>query len=255
MTRKEILKHNVVMLSGYYESQGASYHFKECYMKVCTKCGVKKDESEFYKNQYHCKSCEKVKSTKYYENNKDKLKQKVKEYRENNKDTIKDKAKEYRENNKDKAKEYQNKYRENNREKAKEYSESYKQRRNEKRRLRYNNDSLYKIECSIRTNLKQAFKLYSKNGKTKSCKEYEIDFKAIFDKIGYKDDITMHLDHIIPLSVFDLDNPNHIRLAHLPCNLRWLNATENIQKSDNIDMQLIRCSLALTIIAQEIGLI
>lgn len=27
MTRKEILKHNVVMLSGYYESQGASYHF------------------------------------------------------------------------------------------------------------------------------------------------------------------------------------------------------------------------------------
>jgi len=46
----------------------------------------------------------------------------VKEYRENNKDKIKDKIKEYREENKDKIKEY----RENNKDKIKEYYEKNK---------------------------------------------------------------------------------------------------------------------------------
>ena len=44
----------------------------------------------------------------------------------------------------------------------------------------------------------------------------------------------MHLDHIIPISIFDLDNPEHVRLAHLPRNLQWLPGSENIHKSDDI---------------------
>ena len=264
MTRKEILKHNVVMLSGYYESQGASYHFKECYMKVCTKCGVEKDESEFLKRangsfRTGCKSCRK----EYNFKNKDKKKEYNLNYYKDNKEVIDKTNKEWFNNNKDKQKEYTKKWRDNNKDKTHNIHELwYIKNRKEKiqksinyAKNRKNKDPYFKFKGNLRSIINQAFKLYSKNGKTKSCKEYGIDFESIFNHIGYKDDPTMHLDHIIPLSVFDLDNPEHVRLAHLPENLRWLDATENRIKSDNIDMQLIRCSLGLTLIAQEIGLI
>lgn len=232
-------------------------------MKVCTKCGVEKDESEFHKNHKRCKGCFNKQTKEYRTKNRALVLERKKKYRIENKEEILEKQKEYYNENIEKRLDYAKEYRNKNPDKNKEYMKEYYITHKEEKKIygrkynkeRYDSDPYYRFTICLRSRIRIAFKNYSIKGKSKSCKEYGIDFKSIYDKIGYKDDPTMHLDHVIPLSVFDLDNPEHVRLAHLPENLRWLDATENLQKHDSIDMQLIRCSLVLTIIAQEIGII
>lgn len=201
-------------------------------MKKCTKCGEEKEESEFYKEksrkdglQLHCKFCNK----EYTVKNKEKIKEYKKEHRTLNKETIALKKRTYRQKNKQAI---YNKH---------------------KDRMLY--DPYYKFKVNFRKLVSFGFKSYSKNGKTKSCKEYGIDFKAIYDKIGSKPESNYHLDHIIPICKFDLDNSRHIILSHSPQNLRWITAEENLTKNDSIDIQLICESPELMLIAQEIGLI
>ncbi len=76
--------------------------------------------------------------------------------------------------------------------------------------------------------------LYSKNGKTTSCAEYGIDFKAIFDKVGPRPSDDCHLDHIIPMSLFNFDIKEHVQLCNCPENLRWVHWEENLEKADKI---------------------
>lgn len=186
-------------------------------MKRCSKCGVGKEDDEFTKNQVWCRTC---------------VKEYNKKYQQNNKETIKEYKKEYRKNNKESAKKSRNKY-----------------------KTKFSTDPYFKFTRNLRRRISCAFKLQSKNGKTQSCSEYGIDFAAIYAHIGQKPKGNYHLDHIIPLSVFNLDNPEHVRLSHLPENLRWLPGLENLSKSDSIDMEIIGCSLKLLAIAKHIGLI
>ena len=200
-------------------------------MKICSKCGEAKDESEFSKKRSKCKDCEKEYQKEYQ-----------KEYRETNKDY----QKEYQKANKDKLKEYYKEYRKANKDKLKKY---YKNNKN-----RFNNP-FDRFKQNLRVMVGQGFKLYSENGKTKACKEYGIDFEAIYKHIGPRPTGDYHLDHKIPLCKFDLDIPEHVRLAHLPQNLQWLPADENLSKNDSVDMELIGCSLVLLSIAKKIGLV
>lgn len=62
-------------------------------MKTCSKCKIKKELSEFYNQnnrkstkQSHCKLCDKLKSQKYYNENKSKRAKYQIEYRKNNKE-------------------------------------------------------------------------------------------------------------------------------------------------------------------------
>lgn len=114
-------------------------------------------------------------------------------------------------------------------------------------------DPKFNMVCNLRSRVSNAIKLYSKNGKTRACKEYGIDFEAIFNHVGPRPDPSYHLDHIIPLSLFDLDNPEQVRLAHVPRNLRWLPGRENLEKNNKIDFQAIICSLQLRTICLFIG--
>jgi len=74
----------------------------------------------------------------YYDNNKEKNKQKIKEYYEENKEQILEKIKEYRDNNKEKIKEKRKEHYENNKEKIleqnKEFYENNKEQIAEKRK-------------------------------------------------------------------------------------------------------------------------
>ena len=71
-------------------------------MKTCIKCGIKKDETEFYKGRNQCKECIKEYRKEYYQKNKEhdkeyyqKNKERIKEYRQKNKKCIKEYKKEY----------------------------------------------------------------------------------------------------------------------------------------------------------------
>ena len=85
-------------------------------MKMCSRCNLVKDESEFHK----CK------------NNKDALvvwcKSCRKDYRKVNKETIKDQQRSYYENNKDKINEYKKEHYKNNKKYYKDYRESNKEK-------------------------------------------------------------------------------------------------------------------------------
>lgn len=79
-------------------------------MKVCSKCGIEKDEGEFNKRKkskdglnYWCKSCKK-------------------EWRKNNKEYDKEYSKEYRENNKEYFNLYRKKWYKENKEYYNEYN-------------------------------------------------------------------------------------------------------------------------------------
>jgi hypothetical protein len=134
-----------------------------------------------------------------------------------------------------------------NRIRKNEYKKTY-------HRTRYNNSFYFKTRECVRANIAKAFSKHSTNGKVMSSKKYGIDYAAIFQKLGEKPEGNFHIDHIIPISKFNLDIPEHVRLSHSPENLRWLDATENIQKSDSIDWSLIDSCPVLSNIAKEIGL-
>jgi hypothetical protein len=74
----------------------------------------------------------------------------------------------------------------------------------------------------------------SKTGKIKKSKEYGIDYGAIIEHLGpcpgKREDY--HIDHIFPLSAFDFNNLEHIKLACAPENHQWLLAINNLRKSD-----------------------
>ena len=113
-------------------------------MKVCSRCKVEKDFSEFHKDKNHkdglqgqCKDCGK----KYRENNREKIAERGRKYRENNKEKEVERHRKYRENNREKIAEGQRKYRENNREKIAEGQRKYEQNNKERiaeRKKKYN---------------------------------------------------------------------------------------------------------------------
>ena len=62
-----------------------------------------------------------------------------------------------------------------------------------------------------------------------------LDMPAIIKKLTPfpKNIKNYHVDHIIPLSKFDLNNPEEVKKAFDKNNLQWLTAKENRKKSDN----------------------
>lgn len=193
-------------------------------MKKCYKCNKSKYLSEFNKDSsckdgymYKCKGCEK-------------------EYYKNNKETIKNKNKEYI------AKNYQ-RVRKSNRVSTKKYYAKNKEsslkrtKLNHKKRIKH--DISYKIACNLRRRLNYAVK-GAKAGShirdlgctaSELVKYLESKFKIgmSWNNYGY---YGWHIDHIIPLSKFDLTNYEHIRQACHYTNLQPLWWKENISKSN-----------------------
>ena len=98
-------------------------------MKKCKKCGIDKNESDFYKNietkdglEPQCKECRKKHSKKYYEENKDKRNNSIRIWRANNTEKLREWGKQWRVENKENRTEYEKQWREKNKEKMSEYN-------------------------------------------------------------------------------------------------------------------------------------
>ena len=96
------------------------------------------------------------------------------------------------------------------------------------------NQKLNPLELQLRARLRRAFGLYSKNGKVKAARQYGVDFTAICQHLGSRpnDGQVWHIDHIVPLSYFDFDDPEQIKVAFAPENHQWLLAKENLRKGN-----------------------
>tara|TARA_R100000808_G_scaffold11947_1_gene30197 strand:- start:3360 stop:4037 length:678 start_codon:yes stop_codon:yes gene_type:complete len=107
------------------------------------------------------------------------------------------------------------------------------------------NNPNYMMKRRIKACFKNAINIYTEKGKTLSSRDYGLDYSKCIDKLT-KDakemgctlkeikDMDYHIDHIIPMSIYDLEDRNEIKKCCNPANMRWLNSIENIVKGNNL---------------------
>ena len=210
--------------------------------KKCSKCNIEKDHNCFFSDSKakdglysSCKQCknnssDKMKRLVYQKEYKDKNKDKIKQFYENNKEAKLDYEKKYYEQNKDKVLLTCKRYREENKDKI---SLTYKNK--------YNNNLLFKIGVLLRARLYHAIKDDQKSGSAISDLGCSIDvFKSYFESkfqegMTWENHGEWHIDHIRPLSSFDLTNEEEFKTACNYSNLQPLWAEDNLKKSDKYE--------------------
>lgn len=139
--------------------------------KVCSKCKIEKLINEFYKKPQNknglcgqCKICMNQQSKKYYQDNKETIKETNKKYRINNREKLKQQAKKYRANNKEKILKYRKNYQ--NRSNICQQKYYYTHPIQYLLHRSKNRAKLKKIECTItHVNIQEALKkCTNKNG-------------------------------------------------------------------------------------------
>ena len=211
-------------------------------MKICTKCKIKKDSSEFNKDKCRsdglscwCKTCQKnknknwysdnteqriINSRKYYKENRGYCLSRQKQYAEEHKETISIRQKQWREKNKD----------------------ILLKKKLAHRKNRLKTDINYHIKENLSSRMRMAIKNNFKSGGTldligctiPELKEHlqnqfteEMSWEN-YGKGGW------HVDHIIPCSVFDLTDPVEQKQCFHYTNLQPLWWKDNLTKSDKV---------------------
>ena len=185
-----------------------------------------------------------AKMKRYAQDNKEKIAKRKKRWQRDNKEKIAKRKKQWHQDNKEKIKQY----RKENKERIKEYQKQYKQdnadRLNQQARTRFKNDEQFRTRCKLSSGLKQALK---KIGKTKTASiltyigcsiEFMKEHLNSTKKPDWGDDL--HIDHIIPCSLFDHTDEEEIKKCWNWRNLRYLPSKENMSKHNTLDMYLVK---------------
>jgi hypothetical protein len=209
-------------------------------MKICSKCKIQKDVSNFYKSKssndglYNvCKECDKKRCLEYYKSNSEYIIKKKKEYTEENSESVKEYQNQYRSENKDKLK--------LNRELNKVYFKNWWSENKEKSSLygkRYRVKYPHVKAC--RNVLRSCI---NRMGLTKESSTFELlkytpeNFKnhiesLFIDGMSWENYGKWHIDHIIPISKFDKNTP--LSTINSLDNLQPLWALDNLSKSNKI---------------------
>jgi len=198
-------------------------------MKKCTKCLKEKNEVDFYGKHAECKSCFKKRRKKYCLKNKEELKKQRRKRYEKNKEKMLLQAKLYYENNKEEILKKEKKYYEKNRNKKIAEACNYEKNRRK-------SDEGYRL----RRNVHALFGRFLKGKKSKKFEEY-VGY-SYNDLVSYLGELRegYHVDHIIPKSLYSLENIKEIKKCWSLKNLRLLPAKENLSRSKNIDWNLIK---------------
>ena len=226
--------------------------------KKCSKCHTEKPLSMFSKCsrnkdglRFSCKECQK----KYYSQNSEKIKSKSKKYyhdnieKENsveNAEELKEYQKKYRNKpeNKTKANSYSKEYYKNNKLKINKTKKSWNKKNKDKINKRNRERKIQDINFKLRSNLRSRFNVAIKRKWKKtsvieltgcSIDELKIHIEKQFSEgMNWKNwsKEGWHIDHIKPLSLFDLTNIKEQKKAFHYTNLQPLWAKDNIIKSN-----------------------
>ncbi len=172
---------------------------------------------------------------KYRKKNRERLNKLSREYYQKNKKAIKERKKKYRQRPEVKAR---------NKVRKKEYwkRQDVKNRRKVRSKLafkdRYYTDKSYNIKHRISSLVLHALRRFSMLGKVGTSSKYGINYELIIKHLKPfpKEIKNYHVDHIIPLSLFDFNNPEHIKRAFAPENHQWLTIQQNLEKGDRLIM-------------------
>lgn len=213
-------------------------------IKVCTKCGIEKDESEFSKIKCGknglksiCKECTRNYHKEYYIDNKSNIKLQKEEYKKNNPDKIKEQNKQYylkeklKPDYKDKrnqyAKQYMPAYRKKRISEGSQFNLSHKMRSSFNSKIQRRNISNSKISFkNTGYKLIEYVNFFNKN--------YQTEFNEYLKNYN-----SYHIDHIIPCCEYDFNNAVDIIKCWNPENLRIIPSQENIIKGKKLDYDLI----------------
>lgn len=142
--------------------------------RIKYKTEIERKEAEYLrKKKWAMLNKEKVEKSRknYFHNNKEKVKITQSKYRKNNSEKEKKRHIKYLTENKEKRKETTKKYREKNRKKINKKARENKEKRNKNHKIRYDNNSLYKLTCNIRAALGNSLR---NGGYSKKSRSHEI---------------------------------------------------------------------------------
>ncbi len=197
-------------------------------MKTCDVCQENKKLTEFHLHKAakdrlksKCKSCRKLESQNFYIKNKDKINKRRRQYyienieAENNRKSI---------------------YKRKHLEKVRNAKRIYENNR-------YHSNLEHRLASNLRSRLRSALlsqKTY-KNNTTIELTSISIDKLIKYLENKFQKDMSWgnygewHIDHIKPLSKFDLNNKDQLRKACHYTNLQPLWAGDNYRKGKNYD--------------------
>jgi len=215
-------------------------------MKKCNKCGIEKDNKEFYSRKLKnsiglcsiCISC----SKKYYKKNRKRFLKEKKEYYINNKETLLKKHNKWKEKNLDYVKEYNKEYYKKNKVKHTEYKRNWENKRRKK-----------DVEYKIKRNLKRQFqatikrKNIDKNFSISKVIGESIKNIKIYLEKQFTNEMSWnnygkywHIDHIILQYLYDFTKDQEIKKCWNKRNLRPLFSKDNLERSKKLDMKLVK---------------
>lgn len=174
-------------------------------------------------------------SAKWAEENSNKVKEKNRKWREDNRDKCRANAYRWRERNPEKFRESMDKWYRNHPGRSAEYS---------RRRRSYDID--FKIINNIRHGLNKAIARNTKTGHTIELLGCSIEELRSHLERQFKSGMTWdnypkwHIDHIIPLSYFDMSDPEQQKRAWHYTNLQPLWAKDNLHKNNKIEEKQLR---------------
>jgi len=183
--------------------------------------------------------------------NKDKKREYSVRYRLENSDKISKINSNWYASNKDRARDYSSNYRKLNKEKVSSINKKWKSdnrdRISKRAKHRYNNDLTFKIKSIIRSRFRQAIKNNQKVGSAINllgCSIFKLKihlqlkfYRATGDSNRYMtwDNYgEWHIDHIRPLSSFNLQDIDELKQACHYTNLQPLWAKDNLKKWNKI---------------------
>lgn len=210
--------------------------------KKCCSCEEIKDTNEFHKDKSKklgycskCKVCAYTYNKTYYTKNLDKRQAWNKKYKDANSERIKARNTQYYRDNWDKQKAY----RVANAARIKANNEAYKQRKNDWVSQRRQNDINFKISYNLRTRFhsfistkgKKTFGILGMPCETfLSWIEFQFEEGMSWDNYG----VDWHLDHILPVSKFNLENETDQKVCFNWANFQPLYSQDNLSKSNSI---------------------
>ena len=206
--------------------------------KKCNECLENKDIEEFSKRKCYkdghiniCKTCMKIKNSEYYQNNKEHLNDINKKWIKNNKEKADNICKKYRDSEKRKkiAREWARKP--ENRKKQYEYWNN-----------KYKNDPQFNIKIKLRRRIHSALnqrKISKSNSTIKllgcTYSEFEEYICGKFTEGMTWEKVLnseIHLDHIKPCDLFNLENEDEQKICFHYTNIQPLWKKDNLSKSN-----------------------
>lgn len=195
-------------------------------MKTCRQCGQTKQYEEFKKGSgtgRTCKSCQHANCRKY---------------KQTHKELISDYNKIYKAKNANVISQYNHKY-------NLEHRESIQKRQNVQHSERKKYDVNYRLSCALRSRLNGIFKEKS-HEHTLVLLGCTLDFFRIWIEYNFDEDMTFenygkywHIDHVIPCSVFKLEDKDEQTKCFHWTNLQPLERIENLRKNDTLTKEMI----------------